>query len=87
MQETPESDAAGGCQSCGRSTQPADGWIEADDGGGQYSVDRDFQATQRIGDRINAIAQAEAAISSRMSPPPEVRVRLDRLIDALTGGS
>lgn len=47
--------------------------------------DEEFEATQRIGRRINAVFQAEQAIAEPVAMPPEVAERMDAFIDELTG--
>lgn len=46
-------------------------------------TDAEFDATQQIGNRIHALAQAEAIFDSLMEPPPHIRRRLDAFIEDL----
>lgn len=45
--------------------------------------DAEFAATQNIGNRIHALAQAEAVFDSLMEPPPHVRCQLEAFTDGL----
>jgi hypothetical protein len=47
------------------------------------SDDAEFAATQRIGNRIHALAQAEAVFDSLLEPPPHIRRRLEAFKDGL----
>jgi hypothetical protein len=46
-------------------------------------ADAEFVATDKIGNRIYALAQAEAVFDSLMEPPPHIRCQLDAFIDDL----
>ncbi|WP_411815820.1 hypothetical protein [Gordonia sp. SND2] len=48
-------------------------------------IDAEFEATQRIGRRINAVFQAERAVAEPVAMPPEIAARMDAFIDELTG--
>lgn len=53
--------------------------LRTDDG-----TDEEFEATQTIGNRINAVAQMEQTIAEAEGVPPEVEERVDSLIDKLS---
>lgn len=46
-------------------------------------ADAEFAATQKIGNRIHAVAQAEAIFDSLMEPPPHIGRRMDAFIEEL----
>ncbi|GAC81534.1 hypothetical protein SAMN04488550_0142 [Gordonia malaquae] len=45
--------------------------------------DAEFAATQKIGNRIHALAQAEAVFDSLVEPPPHIRRQLEVFKDGL----
>ena len=45
--------------------------------------DAEFEATQPIGNRIHALAQAEAIFDSLIEQPPHIRHRIDAFIEDL----
>lgn len=47
------------------------------------NIDEKIRHTQRIGNRINALAQAECAAVEAEGPPPAIAAQLDLLIDTL----
>lgn len=47
----------------------------------------EFSNTQRIGDRIYALAEAEGAVAEAEGPPSAIAARLDNLIDELLSDS
>ncbi|GAA4741738.1 hypothetical protein GCM10023217_07570 [Gordonia alkaliphila] len=48
----------------------------------QAAIDAEFHATRGIGNRINALAQAELAVAAVDELPADVQERLDRAIAA-----
>ncbi len=49
------------------------------------TTDAEFERTQHIGNAINALAQAELAVTAVDELPPEVAVRLDRVMRDILG--